>query len=308
MLLYLIRRLLFVIPVVIGVLTLIFFMRALVPGDPIDIMFLGQPPPDPDTVAAIRRELGLDKPLPMQYLQYMVGVVQGDLGKSVRTRRAVLDEIRDRYPNTLILTFASLLVALVVVLTTGVLAAVYKDSWIDTVTMFLALFGLSMPAFWFGLMMIQYFGVYLRWFPVMGSGSFRHLVLPALTLGLIASTVQARVARSSMLEVLTSDYVRTAHAKGLNKMTVILRHGLKNALIPTMTILGLQVGGLLGGAFIIEAVFAWHGVGELAVKAISQRDFPLIQGIIVVVATTYVLVNVVIDMSYRLLDPRIEYE
>jgi ABC-type dipeptide/oligopeptide/nickel transport system permease component len=294
--------------VVIGVLTLIFFMRALVPGDPIDIMFLGQPPPDPDTVAAIRRELGLDKPLPMQYLQYMVGVVQGDLGKSVRTRRAVLDEIRDRYPNTLILTFASLLVALVVGLTTGVLAAVYKDSWIDTVTMFLALFGLSMPAFWFGLMMIQYFGVYLRWFPVMGSGSFRHLVLPALTLGLIASTVQARVARSSMLEVLTSDYVRTAHAKGLNKMTVILRHGLKNALIPTMTILGLQVGGLLGGAFIIEAVFAWHGVGELAVKAISQRDFPLIQGIIVVVATTYVLVNVVIDMSYRLLDPRIEYE
>jgi ABC-type dipeptide/oligopeptide/nickel transport system permease component len=308
MLLYLIRRLLFVIPVVIGVLTLIFFMRALVPGDPIDIMFLGQPPPDPDTVAAIRRELGLDKPLPMQYLQYMVGVVQGDLGKSVRTRRAVLDEIRDRYPNTLILTFASLLVALVVGLTTGVLAAVYKDSWIDTVTMFLALCGLSMPAFWFGLMMIQYFGVYLRWFPVMGSGSFRHLVLPALTLGLIASTVQARVARSSMLEVLTSDYVRTAHAKGLNKMTVILRHGLKNALIPTMTILGLQVGGLLGGAFIIEAVFAWHGVGELAVKAISQRDFPLIQGIIVVVATTYVLVNVVIDMSYRLLDPRIEYE
>lgn len=308
MLLYFIRRLLFVIPVVIGVLTLVFFMRALVPGDPIEIMFLGQPPPDPDTVAAIRRELGLDKPLPMQYLQYMVGVVQGDLGTSVRTRRAVLDEIWDRYPNTLILTFASLFVALVVGLTTGVLAAVYKDSWVDTITMFLALFGLSMPAFWFGLMMIQYFGVYLRWFPVMGSGSFRHLVLPALTLGLIASTVQARVARSSMLEVLTSDYVRTAHAKGLAKTTVILRHGLKNALIPTITILGLQVGGLLGGAFIIEAVFAWHGVGELAVKAISQRDFPLIQGIIVVVATTYVLVNVVIDMSYRFLDPRIEYE
>lgn len=308
MLLYLIRRLLFVIPVVIGVLTLVFFMRALVPGDPIEIMFLGQPPPDPDTVAAIRRELGLDKALPMQYVQYVIGVAQGDLGSSVRTRRPVLDEIRDRYPNTLILTFASLLVALVVGLTTGVLAAVYKDSWIDTVTMLLALFGLSMPAFWFGLLMIQYFGVYLRWFPVMGSGSLRHLIMPALTLGLIASTVQARVARSSMLEVLSSDYVRTARAKGLNASTVILRHGLKNALIPTMTILGLQVGGLLGGAFIIEAVFAWHGVGELAVQAISQRDFPLIQGIIVVVATTYVLVNVFIDLSYRLLDPRIEYE
>jgi len=307
-LLYLVRRLLFVIPVVIGVLTLVFFMRALVPGDPIEIMFLGQPPPDPDTVAAIRRELGLDKSLPMQYVQYIIGVVQGDLGASVRTRRPVLDEIRDRYPNTLILTFASLLVALVVGLTTGVLEAVYKDSWVDTITMFLALFGLSMPAFWFGLLMIQYFGVYLRWFPVMGSGSLRHLIMPALTLGLIASTVQARVARSSMLEVLTSDYVRTARAKGLNGSTVILRHGLKNALIPTMTILGLQVGGLLGGAFIIEAVFAWHGVGELAVQAISQRDFPLIQGIIVVVATTYVLVNVLIDVSYRLLDPRIEYE
>lgn len=308
MLLYLVRRLLFVIPVVIGVLTLVFFMRALVPGDPIEIMFLGQPPPDPETVAAIRRELGLDKSLPMQYVQYVIGVAQGDLGSSVRTRRPVLDEIRDRYPNTLILTFASLVVALVVGLTTGVLAAVYKDSWIDTVTMLLALFGLSMPAFWFGLLMIQTFGVYLRWFPVMGSGSLRHLIMPALTLGLIASTVQARVARSSMLEVLTSDYVRTARAKGLNASTVILRHGLKNALIPTMTILGLQVGGLLGGAFIIEAVFAWHGVGELAVQAISQRDFPLIQGIIVVVATTYVLVNVFIDLSYRLLDPRIEYE
>jgi len=283
-------------------------MRALVPGDPIEIMFLGQVPPDPETVAAIRAELGLDKSLPMQYFQYVTGVVTGDLGKSVRTRRPVLDEIRDRYLNTLILTAASLAIALVVGLSTGVLAAVYKDSWIDSVTMFLALFGLSMPAFWFGLMMIQYFGVYLRWFPVMGSGSLRQLVMPALTLGLIASTVQARVARSSMIEVLTSDYVRTARAKGLNKLTVITRHALKNALIPTMTILGLQVGGLLGGAFIIESVFAWHGVGELAVQAISQRDFPLVQGVIVVVATTYVLVNVLIDISYRLLDPRISYE
>ncbi len=308
MVLYIIRRLLFVIPVVIGVLTLVFCMRALVPGDPIEIMFLGQVPPDPETVAAIRAELGLDKSLPMQYFQYVTGVVTGDLGKSVRTRRPVLDEIRDRYLNTLILTAASLAIALVVGLSTGVLAAVYKDSWIDSVTMFLALFGLSMPAFWFGLMMIQYFGVYLRWFPVMGSGSLRQLVMPALTLGLIASTVQARVARSSMIEVLTSDYVRTARAKGLNKLTVITRHALKNALIPTMTILGLQVGGLLGGAFIIESVFAWHGVGELAVQAISQRDFPLVQGVIVVVATTYVLVNVLIDISYRLLDPRISYE
>lgn len=308
MLFYLVRRIVLLVPVILGVLTMVFLMRALVPGDPIQIMFLGQVPPDPETVAAIRSELGLDKPLPIQYVSYIAGVVQGDLGTSVRTRRAVLAEIIDRYPNTLILTFSSLLVALAVGLTTGILSAIYKDTWIDTVSMFLALFGLSMPAFWFGLMMIQYFGVYLRWFPVMGSSSIRHLVLPALTLGLIASTVQARITRSSMLEVLGSDYIRTARAKGLAPWSVILRHALKNALIPSVTILGLQVGGLLGGAFIIEAVFAWHGVGELAVQAISQRDFPLIQGIIVGVATTYVVVNLLVDMSYRLLDPRIAYE
>lgn len=305
---YLIRRILLLVPVIVGVLTLIFLMRALVPGDPIEIMFMGQMPPDPKVVADIRHELGLDVPLPRQYLNYLVGVATGDLGKSVRTRRAVLDEIRDRYPNTLILTAASLVIALVVGLVTGVLAAVYKDSWIDTLTMLLALFGLSMPAFWFGLLMIQFFGVYLRWFPVMGSGTLRQLVMPALTLGLIASTVQARVVRSSMLEVLNSDYIRTARAKGLRDYVVILRHALKNALIPTITILGLQVGGLLGGAFIIEAVFAWHGIGELAVQAIGQRDFPLIQGIIAVVATTYVLVNLLVDLAYRLVDPRITYE
>jgi peptide/nickel transport system permease protein len=305
---YLIRRLLLLIPVVIGVLTLVFLMRALVPGDPIEIMFLGQMPPDPETVASIRRELGLDVPLPMQYVRYVAGAVQGDLGTSVRTRRPVAQEIADRYPRTLLLTGASLLVALFVGLTTGILAAVYKDTAIDFVTMLLALAGLSMPAFWFGLLMIQFFGVQLRWFPVMGAGSLRHLVLPALTLGLIASTVQARVTRSSMLEVLNSDYIRTARSKGLHGRIVVLRHGLKNALIPTLTILGLQVGGLLGGAFIIENVFAWQGVGQLAVQAIAQRDFPLIQGIIAVVATTYVLINLLVDLAYRLVDPRISYE
>jgi ABC-type dipeptide/oligopeptide/nickel transport system permease component len=305
---YIIRRLLLLIPVVLGVLTLVFFMRALVPGDPIMIMFQGEIPPSQELVATLRKEFGLDEPLPVQYARYVAGVVQGDLGISVRTRRPVLVEIQERYAYTLVLTFASLLVALAVGLITGILAAVYKDSLIDNVTMFLALFGLSMPAFWFGLLMIQWFGVNLRWFPVMGAASWRHLVLPAMTLGLIASTVQARVVRSSMLEVLNSDYVRTARAKGLREWAVVLRHGLKNAMIPTVTVLGLQVGGLLGGAFIIETVFAWHGIGELAVKAITQRDFPVIQGVIVVVAITYVLVNLVVDLSYRLLDPRITYE
>jgi ABC-type dipeptide/oligopeptide/nickel transport system permease component len=305
---YILRRLLLLIPVVLGVLTLVFFMRALVPGDPIAIMFQGEIPPSPELVAEIRKELGLDAPLPVQYARYVAGVAQGDLGVSVRTRRPVLVEIKERYPYTLVLTFASLVVALVVGLVTGIMAALHKDRFLDNFTMFLALFGLSMPAFWFGLLMIQWFGVNLRWFPVMGSASWRHLVLPALTLGLIASTVQARVVRSSMLEVLNSDYIRTARAKGLREWAVVLRHGLKNALIPTVTILGLQVGGLLGGAFIIETVFAWHGIGELAVKAITQRDFPVVQGVIVVVAVTYVVVNLLVDLSYRLLDPRISYE
>ncbi|MEX1019917.1 MAG: ABC transporter permease, partial [Litorilinea sp.] len=284
MFVYLVRRLLMLIPVVLGVLTLTFFMRALIPGDPIMIMFQGEIPPSPELVADLRRELGLDAPLPVQYVNYVAGVLQGDLGVSVRTRRPVTTEIFERYPNTVILTVASLLIATVVGLTTGILAAIYKGTPIDTITMFLAMFGLSMPAFWFGLLMIQFFGVNLRWFPVMGSGSWLHLVLPAMTLGVIASTIQARVVRSSMLEVLNSDYVRTARAKGLHNRLVILRHALKNALIPTVTVLGLQVGGLLGGAFIIETVFAWRGIGEMAVNAISQRDFPLVQGVIVVVA------------------------
>lgn len=308
MLVYLTRRLLMLVPVILGVLALTFFMRALIPGDPILIMFQGEMPPSPELVAELRRELGLDAPLPVQFVNYVTGVVQGDLGTSVRTRRPVAVEIGDRYLSTVILTLASLLIATTIGLTTGILAAIYKGTPIDTVTMFLALFGLSMPAFWFGLLMIQFFGVTLRWFPVMGSGTWRHLVLPAMTLGLIASTVQARIVRSSMLEVLNSDYVRTARAKGLQSRLVILRHALKNALIPMVTILGLQVGGLLGGAFIIETVFAWRGIGELAVNAISQRDFPVVQGVIVVVAITYVLVNLAVDLTYRFLDPRISYE
>jgi peptide/nickel transport system permease protein len=308
MLAYILRRLLLLIPVVLGVLTLVFLMRALVPGDPIEIMFLGQIPPDPETVAQIRHELGLDQPLPIQYINYVADALRGDLGTSVRTRQPVLEEIAVRYPRTLLLTGASLLVALTVGITLGILAAVYRDTAIDFFTMVIALVGLSMPAFWLGFLMIQVFGVNLRWFPVMGASSWRHLVLPALTLGLIASTVQARVTRSSMIEVLSSDYIRTARAKGLQRRLVILRHGLKNALIPTVTILGLQVGGLLGGAFIIETVFSWQGVGQLAVQAITQRDFPLIQGIVAVVATTYVLVNLLVDIGYQLIDPRISYE
>lgn len=305
---YVARRLLFLVPVVLGVLTLVFLMRVLVPGDPIEIMYLGQLPPDKATVDMIRRELGLNAPLHVQFVRYLGSALRGELGRSVRTRRPVSAEIAARYGNTLLLAFASLTVAVTVGLTMGILAAIYRDTVVDTVTMMLAMVGLSMPAFWFGLIMMSIFSVQLRWLPVMGSDSLRHLVLPALTLGLIASTILARITRSSMLDVLNAQYIRTARAKGLRQQVVILRHALKNALIPVVTILGLQMGGLLGGAFIIEVVFSWHGVGELAVQAISQRDFPVIQGVVVVVAATYVVINLIVDLTYSALDPRIIYE
>lgn len=305
---YLIRRILFLLPVVVGVLAFVFLMRALVPGDPLEVMFLGQMPPDRATLTKLRHEMGLDKPLPLQFVQYLGAVARGDLGRSIRTRQPVTAELAYRYQNTLILTFASLGVALAVGLTLGVLAATYRDTLLDVTTMVLAMFGLSMPAFWFGLIMITVFAVDLRWLPVMGSSGPRYLVLPALTLGLIASTVIARITRSSMLDVLGAGYVRTARAKGLRGRVVILRHALRNALIPVVTILGLQLGGLLGGAFIIEVVFAWHGVGERAIQAIAQRDFPVIQGITALVSVTYVVVNLLVDMVYGVLDPRIAYD
>jgi len=304
---YIARRLLLLLPVWFGVLTLVFLMRVLVPGDPVDIMFFGQQT-NPEVRATIRHELGLDRPLYVQYGKYIWGVVHGDLGTSITTQRPVVTEIKSRYPNTVVLTLASLTVAVSIGLMAGILAAVYKDSLIDTVSMVLSLGGLSMPGFWLGLLLIYIFAVNLHWFPVLGSMSPKGLILPSVTLGVIASAVLARIVRSSMLEVLREDYIRTARAKGIKESTVIIQHAWKNALIPVVTIIGLQFGALLSGAFIIEYVFAWHGVGELAVQALQKRDFPLIQGIILVVATTYVLVNLLVDVLYAAIDPRIAYQ
>jgi peptide/nickel transport system permease protein len=304
--LYVVRRLLTTIPVWFAILTLVFLMRPLVPGDPIEIMFFGIQS-SPEVVANIRHQMGLDDPLPVQYVNYVGGVLRGDLGTSITTREPVLSEIANRYPETLKLALSSLLVSALVGLIAGVFAAVYKDSIVDTLAMMFAMVGLSMPAFWFGLLMIYFFSVRLGWFSVIPDGSLKSLILPAVTLGLIASSVVARLVRSAMLEVLGQDFIRTARAKGLHERRVLLRHALGNALIPIVTVLGLQFAGLLSGAFIIEAVFAWHGIGELAVKAFSKRDFPLIQGIVLVVATTYVLVNLLTDLLYAVLDPRVHY-
>lgn len=303
---YVIRRLLLLIPIWLGILALTFLMRVLVPGDPVEIMFFGQQT-DPVVKEAIRRDLGLDRPLPEQFVSYVWGVMRGDLGTSITTQNSVVDDIKSRYPYTVVLTLTSLSIAVTIGLVTGIISAMRKDTWVDTVSMIFALAGLSMPAFWLGLVLIYVFAVNLGWFPVLGSMTPRGMVLPSVTLGFIASAVLARIVRSSMLEVLGEDYIRTARAKGLAEQSVVVRHALKNALIPIITIVGLQFGALLSGAFIIEVVFAWHGVGELAILALQRRDFPLIQGIILVVATSYVLVNLVVDLLYAAADPRITY-
>jgi peptide/nickel transport system permease protein len=303
---YVLRRLLLTIPVLLAIVTLVFAIRPLVPGDPVQVMFFGQSA-NPEVVANIRKQLGLDKSIPEQYLLYVGNVLHGDLGTSITTRRPVMDEIASRYPATLELAVGAFLVSVVVGLASGIVAALHKDTPIDTLAMVVATAGISMPAFWFGLLAIYFFSVRLGWFAVIPDGSLKSLILPAATLGLIASSIVARLVRSAMLEVLSQEYVQTARAKGLTERRVVIQHALRNAAIPVVTIAGLQFGGLLTGAFIIEVVFAWHGIGELAVQAFAKRDFPMIQGVTIVVATTYVLVNLAVDVICALLDPRVSY-
>lgn len=304
---YLLMRLLGAAPVLLGVSVVVFAMVRLVPGDPVDIMFSSLPPPTAEQRAALRHDMGLDLPLHEQYFQYVERAIQGDLGRSFRTKRTVREEIESRLPNTIKLTVASLGIAIVLGIAAGVLAAARRGSWLDSASMVMAIGGVSIPSFWLGLMLMLLFAVRLRWFPVAGAQTWQHVVLPAVTLGVIAAAVIARLTRSTMLEVLGQDYVRTAWAKGLRERVVVMRHALRNALIPVVTIVGLQVGGLLSGAFIVESVFAYPGIGQLAVNALATRDFPLIQGIVLLVAVIYVAVNLVVDLLYACLDPRVSY-
>lgn len=294
------------IPIWFGILILVFLMRVLVPGDPIQLMFAGQYS-DPVVEAQMRHKFGLDKPLPTQFVEYVEGVAHGDLGFSITAQQPVTKLIEAHYPYTVVLTLTSLSIAVTIGLITGIISALRKDTIVDLISMIFALAGLSMPAFWLGLLLIYVFAVDLGWFPVLGSMSPKGLVLPSVTLGVIASAVTARLVRSTMIDVLNEDYIRTARAKGIVETRVVIQHALRNALIPIVTIIGLQFGGLLSGAFIVEVIFAWHGIGELAIIALQHRDFPLIQGIVLVVATTYVLVNLAVDLVYALLDRRIVY-
>jgi ABC-type dipeptide/oligopeptide/nickel transport system permease component len=303
---YAVRRLALGVPVLFVVTILVFLMRVVLPGDPVELMFFGEMPP-PEVIAQVRHEWGLDRPVWEQYLVFMERAIRGDLGNSYRSQVAVTEQIMERYPNTIRLATAGLLVASAIGLLAGVIAAVKQNSVFDVASMLIALAGVSTPSFWLGLLLIHYFAVRWRIFPTMGSGTWQHLVLPAITLGMLSASVIARMVRSSMLEVLRQDYIRTARAKGLSERAVIYQHALRNALVPIVTLMGLQFGNLLGGAFIIETVFAYHGVGHLCVTAINTRDFPVIQGIMLVMSITYVAVNVIIDMTYALLNPRIRY-
>ena len=304
---YLRGRLLRAIPVVFGVLTLVFLMIHLLPGDPAEEIASRGPGMSPEAIQRIRVELGLDQPLHRQYLSFLGRIGRGDLGRSIFSNQPVGTMIRGQLGSTLQLTVAGIFTAILIGVPLGIIAAVRHNSWVDTVSMSVALLGVSMPSFWLGLLLIFLFAVQLNWVPVVGGSGLRGLALPALTLGFGASAIIARLVRSSMLEVLRQEYMTTARAKGLRGRVVILRHGLKNALIPVVTIIGLQFGALLGGAVVIETVFARRGLGRMAIDAILAKDFPVIQGVVLFAALVYVSVNLAVDLLYSVLDPRIRY-
>ena len=304
MLTYLARRVLAVVPVLFGVTLAVFSMLFLVPGDPIKMM-LAEFVTSPDQIAQMRAQLHLDEPLPQQYGRFVANALRGDLGTSIRSRRPVATEIAENVASTAQLALASMAVAIATGVPLGLLAALFRNTWLDVGSMVVALLGVSMPSFWLGLLMIFVFSLHLAWFPATGGGDLLHLVLPSLTLGTIASAIIARLTRSSMLEVLGQDYVRTARAKGLAWWGVVARHALKNALIPIITIFGLQFGNLLAGAVIVETVFSRPGLGRLIVGGILAKDFPLVQGTVLFVAASYVMINVLVDVAYAFVDPRI---
>lgn len=312
--------------VLLGVSLLTFALIHMTPGDPVLVM-LGQDA-TPAELDRLRHLLGLDQPLPIQYAQYVAHVVTGQMGDSIFQRQPVAKLIGDRFPATVELTVAAMAFAVIVGTLTGLIAAVFPYSAFDVAAMLIALSGVAMPVFWLGMLAILLFSLQLGWLPSFGRGepvvlgvqswlgsgdpadlvdSLRHLVLPALTLGAFSTALISRLVRSALLEVLGQDYVRTARAKGLAALAVIGRHALPNALIPVVTVVGLQVGTLLGGAIIAETIFAWPGIGRLLIQAISQRDYPLVQGIVLLTALAVSLINLLVDLTYAAINPRVRY-
>jgi peptide/nickel transport system permease protein len=292
--------------VLVGVTFLTFAIAQVTPGDPV-VLMLGNYA-TPKRVAELREQLGFNDPFWVQYGRFVWNVLHGDLGKSIRGQTPVLDEIVARFPSTLELTMASMLFGVTAGVSAGIIAATARSKWVDNVTMVIALVGLSIPSFWLAIILIIVFGINLRWVSVTGGEGLKDLILPSFCLGIGPAAVLARLTRSSILEVIREDYVRTAQAKGLDERVVTLRHVLRNALIPVVTVIGMQFAGLLGGTVFIESVFARPGLGRFAVNAIAARDYPQVQGIVLGGATIFVLFNLIVDLLYGFLDPRIRYE
>jgi ABC-type dipeptide/oligopeptide/nickel transport system permease component len=306
MLRYLIRRLVLTIPVLIGVATLVFSLIHFIPGDPAQAM-LGEAAA-PEDVAQLRERLGLDRPLLVQYGSFLQGLARGDLGVSLRNDQPVLHQILERMPATAELAFASMAIAVIIALPLGIIAAVWRGTAIDYSAMTLSLIGISVPNFWLGPLLAIVFAVELGWLPVGGRGTLAHLILPAVTLGAALAAILARMTRASLLEELREPYVLAARAKGVSRSRAILRHAFRNSLIPIVTILGLQFGVVLTGAVITETIFAWPGIGRLLIQSISFRDYPTVQGCVLLIAVTYVGVNLITDLTYGFLDPRIRVD
>jgi ABC-type dipeptide/oligopeptide/nickel transport system permease component len=298
------RRLTIAVPVLFGVTILVFGILHLIPGDPAQILLFGSRP-TPQQIAQLRAQLGLDQPLPLQYLLYLGRLAHGDLGQSFITNRPVAEEIATRLPDTLELTFAAMLVAVLIGMPVGIVGGVRPGSWADRLGSGFAVLGVAVPYFWFALILVLIFAVHLRLLPSLGEGSWNSLILPAVSLGWGLSAIIARLLRNNLVEIYRQPYMQVARAKGLSERMIMYRHALKNALIPVVTILGLQFGNVLSGAVVVEVIFGRPGIGSYLVQAIQAKDIPAVQSIVLLIAVVYILINLIVDLVYGLLDPRI---
>ena len=306
MLNYFLKRLLGLIPTLLIVAVLVFLFVHMLPGDPARLA-AGQEA-DEQTVAMVRAELGLDKPLPQQFVNFFTHMLQGDFGTSIRTRRPVSTEIGERFFPTVMLTITSMVWAVIFGMGIGIVSAVYRNKWPDRLGMTLAVSGISFPAFALGMLLMQIFSVQLGWLPTVGAATWKHYILPSITLGAAVAAVMARFTRASFVEVIQEDFVRTARAKGVRESSVVFKHTLRNALIPVVTMMGLQFGFLLGGSILVEAVFNWPGLGRLLVDAVQMRDYPVIQTLVLLFSLEFILINLVVDVLYGYINPTIRYK
>jgi glutathione transport system permease protein len=305
MLQFVIGRVLGLAPTLAIVAVLVFLFVHLLPGDPARLA--AGPDATPQTVELVRQDLGLDKSLPEQFIRFVSGAVQGNFGKSVRTKRAVSSEIAERFMPTFWLTVWAMAWSVTIGMIIGTLSAVWRNRWPDRLGMTFAVSGISFPAFALGMVLMQIFSVQLHWLPTIGADSWRHYILPSLTLGAAVAAIMARFTRSSFVDILQDEYIRTARAKGLSETSVVLKHGLRNALIPVVTMMGLQFGFLLGGSIVVEVVFNWPGLGRLLVDAVDMRDYPVIQGLVLLFSLEFILINLIVDVLYAVINPTIRY-